>query len=63
MGMPHPSLVIFGYSEAAMLLRTPAHQAIVGVISIHGANLELKLKSLIGLTCILTTLKPLLSMT
>src|ERR1051325_362015 len=36
--MPHPSLAIFGYSEAAMFLRRAPAPEISAIISIHGAR-------------------------
>jgi predicted protein tyrosine phosphatase len=36
--MPHPQLVIFGYSEAAMFLRGSSKPHISGIISIHGSR-------------------------
>ena len=34
----HPSLLVLGYSEAAMLLATPNAPRINAVISVHGAR-------------------------
>src|SRR5258708_3073379 len=34
--MSHPSLIVLGYSEAAMLLRRAPRQDVAAIISIHG---------------------------
>jgi predicted protein tyrosine phosphatase len=36
--MPHPSIVILGYSQAAMLLRQPKAASIIALLAIRGAN-------------------------
>lgn len=36
--MTHPSILIFGYSEAAMLMRQPQGMEVKAIISIHGLH-------------------------
>lgn len=47
MTMPHPSLAVLGYSQAAMFLRSARGSEVVGIISIHGAR-EFAVESDVG---------------